>query len=687
MQEKISGKHWLQIGPGILLLIGMIGMSCTARTSPVTPTAMTVTPPPVSTPTPLPTFTPTAKPLPSSTPTVTATPVPPVEGYWIQTTRRNGLCSDSPRFLGFGESYYRPYLAGDGGTFCFYDLYSLKRWYGEFPSPAFGPAHWFSYKIPGLSRLMGAADYPVEMGYGLPTLVGTGGRCILPVEGFGPVPQWECTTAADGNVPFDDIRGYALIEDTTVEWFMSATEVASRGRKPQDQRYDLAAWIGAPDVQLTWLAAASYWMKAGIWVGTAKHGVVKIDPNTETLTRYTRANGLPGDEVRDLFICGNTCLWVATSTGVGHWDGKNWTSYTEADGLPSADIRGISSSRGPQGIWAATAAGPAFLPENATQWQSVAGLPQDVVLTGVFWNSFSSKGSGLWQFEELPVIHGRWEVFTTAQGLPSDRIVGLAATEQGIVVGTAQGAVEWNGTAWIPITRAAINDVAGTLLGTGQGLWVRKAAGWKSVTREPVLHVAENGWYATARQVCRWTGTESRCIKTVDGKTLRGIQALVPTAQDGISVIDGTGQIWNYQETECDGGCFTKGIVLTSELSSYPTVNDAIAFSDGSWWAATDLGIYREWEIGIDLEGDSSVKTRRLIADGQRIWEMTDQGIFLAEFKDTPSADGNFAHYYLGDLPVRDFQTVLPMPNGSLWIGSTDHGLFHYFPSENITHR
>ena len=51
--------------------------------------------------------------------------------------------------------------------------------------------------------------------------------------------------------------------------------------------------------------------------------------------RFTSASGLAGDAVRDLFLDSRGFLWIATSSGVSRFDGREFRNYDTSEGLPS----------------------------------------------------------------------------------------------------------------------------------------------------------------------------------------------------------------------------------------------------------------------------------------------------------------------------------------------------------------
>ncbi|MBN2005664.1 MAG: hypothetical protein JXA21_20070 [Anaerolineae bacterium] len=664
-----------------------LDQSATPLPMPVTPIP-SVTLQPSSTPRPALTSAPTGSPVPVYVPTLppspTPTPAPVIEGYWIQNTVREGLCTDSPRFIEFDAS--PNYLIGDGSSMVCstgtIEPHAVCGCGGDCPH---GLPSWHTIVVPSVGSVTsGTYIHPDESEsdwadcYEMPSFAGSGGRCILDMDS-----RWQCFTSADG-LPFDDVRAYGVVEETGVEWFMSEDSVASRGVQPQDQFYSISALVGDSDVRLTWLAVSES-AAEGVWVGTSVYGLLHIQSSPQQITRYTTADGLPDDQIRDVQTCGLDCVWVATPKGIGHWDGHSWMKYTTQQGLPSDDVRGISFT--PlyrrdfrSDVWAATAAGPAWFIKKSRWWQALPDWPADVEVTGVMGDWFSTRGHGLIRFIEAPVTRGMVEVFTTTDGLPSNRITALAATARGVLVGTALGAMEWDGAVWMPVTDVPVTSVSGGMIGTERGLWVWGGGIWEQVSNERITRVAENGWYATLTQVCRWTGSKPYCPLTDDGRALTGIQALYAAAENWCVAVDGDAQIWKYDAQACDGGCFVMSAYLGGCSSILPErINGIVAPDEDNWWIATDKGVY--WGLYNQYGGDSqlaggwTVVVRDVNLNGQTAWIATNQGAFYSY-----PQDYGYGWSYISDLPDQNLSAVLPLPDGSAWIGTLDAGVIRFVP-------
>lgn len=637
-----------------------------------------------------------ARPIPSK-PRATTTPANPaldiIEGYWIQNTTADGLCSNSPRILGPGFPSDNLYLGDDHSAICYLGSRSLEYWPYEYGSggPGAFPT-WYTKKVPQMGHITGAADLhastPEWAAYGMPSFVGAQGKCVLESEGDYPdvKGKWQCFTEAEG-LPFNDIRGYGVagsVYKSTVEWFMSDDSIASRGLSPQDQVYSIPELIGVTHARPTCLSAP-YFPEDGVWVGTNGYGVIHINPEKEAVTRYTTADGLSDNSIRYIEPCGKHCVWVGTENGIAQWDGATWRQYTTRDGLPDSVVFGIGNDWGGDGAgtWIVTASGPAFLKLGADRWHSFPDFPPDFKVTGVAGNVFTTKGDGLLKFQRGLIARGQTTSITDRDGLPDNRITALAQTASGILVGTSRGAAEWDGKQWIQVTRESVKDVSTTLIATNFGLWVWNGNVWTKVSTEQVSLVAENGWFATPRQVCQWVDGKLICPATSDGQALWGAKTLyVDPVSREVFALDGNNNPWKY---EAGANHFVAGTDSKWFPDSLPdTVHDMVAHSS-EWQYATDVGVYfvpfdsEEGFTGVpnpdySLAGGWPVQVRRMSLDTTTdvTWLATNQGVFYS--------DREHRWGYVAGLPSRNITTVLATRD-AIWFGTADKGLIRFVPS------
>lgn len=100
------------------------------------------------------------------------------------------------------------------------------------------------------------------------------------------------------------------------------------------------AWVlenGLPQDTVQALAQTS---DGYLWVGT-EAGLARFDGSGFQVFDRTSAPALPANDVHCLLAAGDT-LWVGTSQGVARWQDGKFTVFTTANGLPANDIRALS---------------------------------------------------------------------------------------------------------------------------------------------------------------------------------------------------------------------------------------------------------------------------------------------------------------------------------------------------------
>ncbi|HYB54073.1 MAG TPA: two-component regulator propeller domain-containing protein, partial [Thermoanaerobaculia bacterium] len=157
-----------------------------------------------------------------------------------------------------------------------------------------------------------------------------------------------------------------------------------------------------------------------LWIGTQGEGLVRL--HNGHMTRYTAADGLPGNWIMSLCADRRGGVWVGTvAGGVAFFKNGKFHQYHVRDGLPSEQIFSIFQDREGD-VWFGTfGSGVGRLHDGVFQTFTAAdGLAHDIVISiyqtadGTHW--FATRG-GLTSWRD-----GRFTTFRESNGLMYDAI-------------------------------------------------------------------------------------------------------------------------------------------------------------------------------------------------------------------------------------------------------------------------
>ena len=177
-------------------------------------------------------------------------------------------------------------------------------------------------------------------------------------NGFSSDLIWPVLRDREGNL-------WAGSEDGVLHWFCGADLTDPTARRTWQlsgavrtifQQSDGTVWVGTTSALRRFshgrmsvlgkeegLAAASSFVSAiveraggSVWVGTAS-GLQEFRGG-RFLPPITKAQGLAGTNVVDLYEDGERTLWVLSTGGISRMSGGKITRYTEASGLPESEV-------------------------------------------------------------------------------------------------------------------------------------------------------------------------------------------------------------------------------------------------------------------------------------------------------------------------------------------------------------
>jgi signal transduction histidine kinase/ligand-binding sensor domain-containing protein len=214
-----------------------------------------------------------------------------------------------------------------------------------------------------------------------------------------------------------------------------------------------------------------------LWIGT-RDGLYRRGENS--FTRWGRAEGLPSEGVKTLYIDAQGIVWVGTREGLGYyrggklsvlttrdglidnnietiygcrdgsiligtlnglsrWQNGKFTSFTIADGLPSNRVGALYEDR-EGSVWVATTGGLARLREGKfTAYTANDGLSSNIVLSlyedweGSLWVGTESGGLNVLKDKKFTTL-------TKKEGLTADLVRAIYQDRRGQVwIGTHEG--------------------------------------------------------------------------------------------------------------------------------------------------------------------------------------------------------------------------------------------------------
>lgn len=191
-------------------------------------------------------------------------------------------------------------------------------------------------------------------------------------------------------------------------------------------RGGLAPWARTAAVGL--LAVG---LVAAFVVGLDFHAA-PFDPGDVQVTRYVDGNNLT-----DVAVGDDGTVWVGTHrAGIGEFDGQTWRDHTVSDGLTDQAVTSVAAGDGQ--VWAATPSGVArFDGDRWRRYTAENGLPDaqvELVTVGAEGSVWAATGQGFGVEDDPgasrvgdavePAVSrfadGRWQTFTTDDGLPHD---------------------------------------------------------------------------------------------------------------------------------------------------------------------------------------------------------------------------------------------------------------------------
>ncbi|MFT4660611.1 MAG: ligand-binding sensor domain-containing protein [Patiriisocius sp.] len=144
--------------------------------------------------------------------------------------------------------------------------------------------------------------------------------------------------------------------------------------------------------------------------------LISIILNAQTFTSWTVDDGMPSNSCNDVSVDAAGNVWVATSGGVGVFDGTSWLNYNDADGLVDNNVSSILVASDGR-VWMGTSFGISVLDGSSwTTYTEDDGIADDQIrcinedADGIIW---FGTGNGASSFDGTT-----WTNLGSAEGLP-----------------------------------------------------------------------------------------------------------------------------------------------------------------------------------------------------------------------------------------------------------------------------
>ncbi len=379
---------------------------------------------------------------------------------------------------------------------------------------------------------------------------------------------------------------------------------------------------------------------------------------------YGQEEGLANLSVKCLLQDLHGYLWVGTENGLYRFDGAKFESYSEADGLPGARVAGLAETTDGT-LWVATRRGLSY--RRGNRFKRV-----EAQLEGILSRSpLSASPSGRIY---ASTTSGLFEGARTGQGWQFRRLWGGARAGS-----TAAVAAGPDGSVWFGCERSICNWKAGEVARFG-----------------PERGVVEQRWdgLTVDRDGTVWARSAARLIsKTRKAAEFSNEQVHLPeSAESEGASLGRQGQLFvptNEGLMERRDGVWRR----IGEQQDLPVENVAAALEDreGSVWIALSGGGlarwagYSEWEA-FKQKGGLPAQTVWGMAEDRdgAVWVGTDKGV--ARLKREQGV-WRVTSLDIAGLPKARVRQVELEPDGHLWLGYAEHGLWRVLPGSRKAER
>lgn len=491
-------------------------------------------------------------------------------------------------------------------------------------------------------------------------------------------------------------------------------------------------------------------------------GITVWDPDTgEVEARYTTGDGLPHPNVFSVWVDDDETLWAATEAGLGRRDPdtEEWTLYDTSDGLDS-NLTTTVVRAGEfliVGTQYSGREGGGLMVFDGRVWQSVPDFPSTEADRALAEGKLANAVNVLLPMEEQLWVgtevglgvydqpSNTWTRFTTADGLPDNRILSLYLDQEGAMwVGTAAGAARFNGATFDTTEQGPPYGVYGIVqdargryyFSGGGGIWRYDSsiADWQefsnqtgdlpvyevfgAVEADEVLYFGTDGagllrydgdgftpWYQEDATVRAWFGA---ILPVPDGSQLWFVEVyggyadrfdLSANAWEAFTTdpcacaplaFDANGNLWG---TRWEEGVFIQApdgtVVQVSAAQGLPVdhnVRLALPLNDGTAWLGTDLGL--AYYDGQNVTGIFTAADTGFASDFVRSMFLASDGSLWVSMDGSVSRltpEGTWEHFTVGNPFTPNFGWASDFAEdqeGGLWVATQADWAYYYLDGQ-----
>jgi len=460
--------------------------------------------------------------------------------------------------------------------------------------------------------------------------------------------------------------------------------------------YGRQSWVMENGLPQNTVHALAQTRDGFVWLGT-EAGLVRFDGVAFKVFDRSSNPSLPGSDIRCLLETPDGSLWIGTGDGLARWKNGAATVFTTTEGLPANGVRALSWNAN-SALEAWTDQGPAQF--SGSRFVAGGGGPLNAPMQAAL------PHQGLIATEnpnaiEITLRGGTETVsrLTVGKQLPGTRIQVLLADREGSLwIGTNGGLARWSAgkVQMLPVTDPLAGASVLAVMEDREGnVWVGTETDGLHILRDQRFHtlgtregLSSNATTTVVEDTAGtlWVGTSGsglnalrsdgrvRTYTVKDGLESDVILSLAPGPRgevwagtpDGLNRIQG-GRIERYSSS--DG--------LPDDF-----IRSLLADADGSLWIGTRRGLVHwinaDQGSGLPLRMETYTQANGLGSDlvgamardlAGNLWIATLAGLSrlrAGRIESFSDADG---------LSSNVVTTLLPQADGTVLIGTQDHGL------------